>query len=96
MFDFVGLFSAATMPGKAEDSSVYNDLEGKLGVQFGKKPALYWIAIGKDDFLYKMNVEYRTMLDAKGYSYEYFENDGGHVWKNWRIYLTEFAPRIFK
>jgi enterochelin esterase family protein len=96
MFDFVGLFSAATMPGKAEDSSVYNDLEGKLGVQFGKKPALYWIAIGKDDFLYKMNVEYRTMLDAKGYPYEYFENDGGHVWKNWRIYLTEFAPRIFK
>lgn len=96
MFDYVGLFSAATMPGKAEDSSVYADLEGKLAVQFGKKPSLYWIAIGKDDFLYQMNVEFRKLLDAKGYSYEYYENGEGHIWKNWRIYLTEFVPRLFK
>jgi enterochelin esterase family protein len=96
MFDYVGLFSAATMPGKAEDSPVYADLEGKLAVQFGKKPSLYWIAIGKDDFLYQMNVEFRKLLDAKGYSYEYFENGEGHIWKNWRIYLTEFLPRLFK
>lgn len=96
MFDYVGLFSAATMPGKAEDSSVYADLEGKLAVQFGKKPSLYWIAIGKDDFLYQMNVEFRKLLDAKGFSYEYYENGEGHIWKNWRIYLTEFVPRLFK
>lgn len=96
MFDYVGLFSAATMPGKAEDSSVYADLEGKLAVQFGKKPSLYWIAIGKADFLYQMNVEFRKLLDAKGYSYEYYENGEGHIWKNWRIYLTEFVPRLFK
>ena len=96
MFDYVGLFSAATMPGKAEDSPVYADLERKLAVQFGKKPALYWIAIGKDDFLYQMNVEFRKLLDAKGYSYEYYENGEGHIWKNWRIYLTEFVPRLFK
>ena len=96
MFDYVGLFSAATMPGKAEDSSVYADLEGKLAVQFGKKPALYWIAIGKDDFLYQMNVEFRRLLDKEGYPYEYLENEGGHVWRNWRIYLTEFVPRLFR
>lgn len=96
MFDYVGLFSAATMPGKAEDSSVYADLEGKLAVQFGKKPALYWIAIGKDDFLYPMNEEFRRLLDKEGYPYEYLENEGGHVWRNWRIYLTEFVPRLFR
>lgn len=96
MFDYVGLFSAATMPGKAEDSSVYADLEGKLVVQFGKKPSLYWIAIGKDDFLYQMNVEFRRLLDKEGYPYEYLENEGGHVWRNWRIYLTEFVPRLFR
>ena len=96
MFDYVGLFSAATMPGKAEDSPVYADLEGKLAVQFSKKPSLYWIAIGKDDFLYQMNVEFRKLLDAKGYPYEYYENGEGHIWKNWRIYLTEFVPRLFK
>lgn len=95
MFDYVGLFSAAIMPGKQATSPVYQDMEGKLKTQFAKKPALYWIAIGKTDFLYKANVEYRKMLDAGGYPYEYFENEDGHIWRNWRIYLAEFAQKIF-
>ena len=96
MFNYVGLFSAAIMPGKNATSLVYEDMEGKLATQFAKKPALYWIAIGKTDFLYKANVEYRKLLDEKGYPYEYFENEDGHIWRNWRIYLSEFAPKLFK
>ncbi len=96
MFDYVGLFSAAIMPGKNATSPIYKDMEGKLKLQFAKKPALYWIAIGKTDFLYKANREYRKLLDEKGYPYEYFENEDGHIWRNWRIYLTEFTPKLFK
>ena len=96
MFDYVGLFSAAIFPGKNVESPVYENMEGKLAVQFAKRPALYWIAIGKTDFLYKANEEYRKLLDAKGYPYEYFENEDGHIWRNWRIYLSEFAPKLFK
>lgn len=95
-FNYVGLFSAAIMPGKNATSPIYENMEGKLATQFAKKPALYWIAIGKTDFLYKANVEYRKLLDEKGYPYEYFENEDGHIWKNWRIYLSEFAPKLFK
>ena len=96
MFDYVGLFSAAIFPGKNVESPVYENMEGKLAMQFAKRPALYWIAIGKTDFLYKANEEYRKLLDAKGYPYEYFENEDGHIWRNWRIYLSEFAPKLFK
>lgn len=96
MFDYVGLFSAAIMPNKDAKSPVYEDIESKLKVQFSKKPALYWIAIGKTDFLYKANEDYRKMLDEKGYKYSYYETGEGHIWKNWRIYLTEFAPQLFK
>ena len=96
MFNYVGLFSAAIMPGKNVESPIYQDMEGKLATQFAKKPALYWIAIGKTDFLYKANEEYRKLLDEKGYPYEYLENEDGHIWKNWRIYLSEFVPRLFK
>lgn len=96
MFNYVGLFSAAIMPNKDAKSPVYEDLEGKLKVQFAKKPALYWIGIGNTDFLYKANEEYRKMLDEKGYKYTYYETGEGHIWKNWRIYLTEFAPLLFK
>lgn len=98
MFDYVGLFSAAVLSGyeAGNDSPVYKDMEKKLAVQFAKKPALYWIAIGKDDFLYDANVKFRSQLDAEGYPYIYYENDGGHIWRNWRIYLTEFVPKLFR
>ncbi len=96
MFDYVGLFSAAIMPDKKVKSPIYDDLEAKLKTQFDKKPALYWIAIGNTDFLFKANEEYRKMLDEKGYKYTYYETPEGHIWKNWRIYLTEFTPLLFK
>ena len=96
MFNYVGLFSAAIMPNKEASSPIYENMEGKLKVQFDKKPALYWIAIGKTDFLYKANEEYRKLLDKKGYKYTYYESDEGHIWRNWRIYLTEFVPMLFR
>lgn len=102
MFNYVGLFSAAialdqtgealTMDNKKIDSKT----EEQLKTLFAKKPALYWIAIGNTDFLYQNNADYRKYLDSKGYNYEYVETDGGHIWRNWRIYLTTFAQRLFK
>ena len=69
-----------------------------IGLQSEKREgySLFWIAIGKDDFLYEENVKYRQFLDEKGFGYEYFENGEGHIWRNWRIYLTMFVPRLFK
>ena len=96
MFDYVGLFSAAINPREGATSSVYTDIDAKLKKQFDKKPALYWIAIGDKDFLYQTNVDFRKKLDENGYSYTYFETPEGHIWKNWRIYLSEFLPQLFK
>lgn len=96
MFDYVGLFSAAIMPDKKVQSPIYDDFDKKLKIQFSKKPALYWIGIGNADFLYKANADFRKMLDEKGYKYTYYETSEGHIWKNWRIYLTEFVPQLFK
>ena len=95
MFDYVGLFSAAIFRGE-EGVATYDDLEAKLERQFSSKPQLYWIAIGSGDFLYDENVKYRELLDKLGCEYVYRESTGGHEWRNWRIYLTEFAQMLFK
>ncbi|MCD7936351.1 MAG: esterase [Tannerellaceae bacterium] len=95
-FDYIGLFSAAIRPDERVQSPIYDNFEEKLALQFEKKPALYWIAIGKTDFLYQANVEFRQLLDEKGYPYTYYENEEGHIWKNWRIYLSEFVPLLFQ
>ena len=96
LFDYVGLFSAAIFPFEGATAPVYQDFEGKLKTQFEKNPQLYYIAIGDKDFLYEPNKQFRKILDDNGYPYEYLETPDGHIWKNWRIYLTEFAPKLFK
>ena len=95
MFDYVGLFSAAINP-RVEGSEIYKDREAKLRRQFADAPKLYWIAIGKDDFLYKDNEAYRKALDDMGVKYDYHESAGGHIWKNWRAYLSDFTRRLFR
>lgn len=94
-FDYVGLFSAAVWFLEDAKSPVYENVDEKLAKQFDEGVSLYYIAIGKDDFLYKENVALRAKLDALGYPYEYHESTGGHIWRNWRIYLSDFVCRIF-
>lgn len=96
MFGYVGLFSGAPTNNEKTICPVYTDFEGKLKVQFAQKPLLYYIACGKTDFVYKGVTDYRSLLDENGYKYEYYESEGGHIWRNWRIYLTEFVPKLFK
>lgn len=94
-FSYIGLFSAAIRNPKA-DSPVYENMDGKLKALFAQKPSLYYIAIGNRDFLYKANEQLRAKLDGNRYPYYYHETDGGHIWRNWRIYLKEFTSMIFK
>lgn len=101
-FDYVGLFSAAVpgirviADGPKIDPGVYEDIDAKLAAQFRNKPRLYYIAIGDEDFLYQDNLKWRAKLDEGNYPYVWYETGEGHIWKNWRIYLTDFLPRLFK
>lgn len=80
----------------SEELSIYNDVDNKLKIQFSTAPKLYYIAVGKDDFVKKLNDDWKKKLDAKGYKYYYNETDGGHTWENWRKYLVDFLSRIFR
>ena len=96
MFDYIGLFSAAGPRRAMASSEIYENFDQKMAKQFGESPALYWIGIGKEDFLFDENKDFRAYLDTHHYPYTYRESDDGHIWKNWRIYLTEFLPLLFK
>lgn len=96
-FDYVGPFSAVITSDRAgKNRDLYDNFTAKLSRQFANPPKLYWTAIGKADiFLYNDNLAFRKMMDEKGYKYVYMETEGGHIWKDWRIHLTEFIQRIF-
>lgn len=95
-FDYVGLFSAAIMPREDETGQVYANIDETLEVQRDNGYRLYWIGMGKTDFLYKANQEYRKKLDDMGMDYQYKESEGGHIWRNWRVYLSGFVPLLFQ
>ena len=95
-FAYVGLFSAAINRMDQGKSTIYNDLEAKLVTQFKQRPKLYWMGIGKDDFLYKDNVKFRELLDKNRLRYTYHESTAGHEWANWRDYLVIFTQLLFK
>ena len=99
MFGYVGLFSAAVDQQQTDPKgfpNVYVDRNAKIDRLFSKNPKLFWIGCGKTDFLYKNNADLRAYLDGKNHKYTYLETEGGHIWRNWRIYLSEFTPLLFK
>jgi len=95
-FDYVGLFSAAILPNDQVKSKVYDNFDATLTTQMKNSYKLYWIGIGKTDFLYKNVTDYRAKLDKIGMKYTYYESEGGHIWRNWRVYLSMYVPQLFK
>ena len=98
MFGYIAPMSAAInrQSRNQQQPEIYQNLEEKMVTLFQKKPKLYQIYIGNTDFLYQDNVNFRKMLDKHGCKYEYFESDEGHIWANWRKYLNDLLPKLFK
>ena len=95
MFGYSGMFSAAIGVSDPSISPIYQDFDQKLATYFSKKPALLWIGCGDTDFLIQANRDFVKKLQDNNYPHEYLENGGGHIWRNWRIYFTEFVPKLF-
>lgn len=100
-FDYVGVFSAppiATLMARdnADAAKATDEFVKKLQAQQKNGFKLYWIACGDTDFLYQSVIDSMKKMDEIDFNYTYRESGEGHIWKNWRIYLSEFAPMLFK
>lgn len=73
-FQAVGLFSPV----------VYKEQMPKADI-----PPFY-IYMGKDDMFINNGRRFHKRLTKKGVPHIYIETSGGHTWRNWRFYLTDF------
>jgi enterochelin esterase family protein len=99
MFGYIGVFSMGIMGSRqqgADAERIEKERDAKIEKLKNSGYKLYWIACGKDDFVYQSAVTLRNTLDKHNFKYVYRESTGGHTWANWRIYLSEFAPMLFK
>lgn len=79
-----GCWWSATHAATLSDASLKNGLQ------------LLWFATGKDDFLLGTTKATVAMFEKHGFSPVYRETDGEHTWVNWRHYLVEFVPMLFR
>jgi enterochelin esterase-like enzyme len=86
-FSYIGVFSMGTR----------DDITDRL--QAIKKAGLkyYYVGCGKQD---QICVEGSKNLDALltkvGINHTTNFSEGGHTWANWRLYLSELAPKLFR
>lgn len=99
MFKYIGVMSMGLFSSfRPGTNSTYDKDAHVKQLQALKKnnPKVYWIAIGKQDFLYETAGKLTALYDEVGLKYTYRENNGRHDWNAWRLYLSEFAPMLFK
>jgi enterochelin esterase family protein len=61
-----------------------------------KKLKLFYIYCGVDDTLFESNKSFHALLDEKKIKHTFVETKEAHVWRNWRDYLADFAPRLLQ
>jgi enterochelin esterase-like enzyme len=97
IFRYVGVFSMGLgMGGNQDDIKRYEQQNSAALARSAKDMKLVYYAMGKEDFLYGTVAPTRAMLDRAGIGHMYNESGGGHTWINWRRYLADFAPRLFR
>jgi enterochelin esterase family protein len=96
-FGYIGVMSIGIMNNPRWNNG-YNVEEHSKQIAALKDSGLklYWIGCGKEDFLFESVTHLRKFYDENDFEYIYRESAGGHTWTNWRIYLGELAPLLFK
>jgi enterochelin esterase-like enzyme len=90
-YAYLGAFSAATGGADGHVQAL-----AKNAAAFNKDSRLFWIRIGKDDFLLQQNRALVESLKKAGLTHVYEETDGAHMWGFWRQALADFLPQLFK
>lgn len=102
-FAYVGVFSSGILAaGQRGESAPFGEAWEKQNLaaldnastKRGLK--LLWFGTGKADFLIETTKSSVALMKKHGFAPVFVESEGGHTWLNWRDYLSEFAPQLFR
>jgi enterochelin esterase-like enzyme len=96
VFDYFGVMSMGITEPDRSGRSWFPDVDERIKNLESTGYKLYWIGCGTDDFLYSAAKNLVAKMEEKNLPITFRESPGGHTWSNWRIYLSEFAPLLFK
>jgi enterochelin esterase family protein len=94
-FAYIGVFSSGI------PANVSSAWEQQHRAELDNTPAkrglkLLWFATGTQDFVMETTRSSLALMKKHGFTPAFVESEGGHTWLNWRDYLSEFAPQLFR
>ena len=99
-FAYIGVYSSGVfaLGGDGGQADAWKATHKEALEDASKREGLkkFWFAIGTEDFLLEISRRSVRMLREYGFDVDEVETSGGHTWPNWRIYLNDFAPMLFK
>ncbi|GAA0550334.1 esterase family protein [Rhizomicrobium palustre] len=93
MFPYIGVFSSGWFP---NDLTSFEARYGDTLKAETSRLKLFWIAYGDTDIARGNSQAMLKMFDRHGVKYQSEETPGGHTMVNWRRYLGEIAPLLFR
>ena len=93
LFHSVGAFSAGIRNANFEEQ--YKELLADSAAT-NKKLKVFYIACGKADSLFAASEACTERWTKHQIKHSFTPSEEGHVWRNWRNYLSDFVPQLFR
>lgn len=61
-----------------------------------QKLKVLWLGCGTEDFAYAGVKGMHDLFTQKNVKHVWNESGGGHSWPNWQVYLSKYAPLLFR
>jgi len=91
-FSALGVFSSGAPPDfETRYKAVLDDSEAT-----NAKLKVFWIGCGKSDSVFPRSEKLAATLKAHGINRTFMPSEGFHNYSNWRLYLGEMAPLLFR
>ena len=90
-FSYLGDFSSG-LP----DQKGFEEKYGRTLSEEASRLRVIYFGYGTRDPAKPNSLSVQKMFDKYGIKYKSVETPGGHVWANWRFYLSQFAPLLFR
>jgi enterochelin esterase-like enzyme len=95
-FAYVAVWSAGVNPQISADFEQRNAAFLGSADRLNKQIKLFSISVGDKDFALAGSKNLAELLKKNSIKHELNISGGGHTWINWRRYLNELAPRLFR
>jgi enterochelin esterase family protein len=95
-FSAIGVFSSGILGGQKPEVWEKDHLAALDNPALKNGLKTVWFSTGSDDALLPTSKATVELLKKHGFAATFTESTGAHTWINWRNYLNQFAPLLFR